>query len=72
MKEKLIEEINKRYNLKIEIVEKLSNIYIIKFKIEEKEISFIFMVNSLITFENNLKELQRKLNEQIINYYLLK
>lgn len=69
MEEKLIEEIKKKYNLEIELQLKFSKVYNVKFKIEGKEISFVFMYDSMTSFENNLKELEHKLNTEIIDYY---
>lgn len=69
MVEKLIEEIKKKYNLEIELQLKFSKVYNVKFKIEGKEISFVYMYDSLSSFENNLKELEHKVNTEIIDYY---
>lgn len=69
MVEKLIKEIKKKYNLEIELQLKFSKVYTVKFKIEGKEISFVFMYDSMTSFENNLKELEHKVNIEIIDYY---
>ena len=69
MGEKLIEEINKKYNLEVEYKIKLSKVYTISFKLEGKEISFVFMYDSMTSFENNLKEFEHKVNNEIINFY---
>lgn len=69
MVEKLIEEINKKYNLEIEYKIKFSKVYTISFKIEGKEITFVFMYDSMTSFENNLKEFEHKVNNEIINFY---
>lgn len=69
MVEKLIEEINKKYNLEIEYKIKFSKVYTISFKLEGKEISFVYMYDSLTSFENNLKEFEHKVNNEIINFY---
>lgn len=69
MVEKLIEEINKKYNLEVEYKIKVSKVYTISFKIEGKEISFVFMYNSMTSFENNLKEFEHKVNSEIIEFY---
>lgn len=69
MVEKLIEEINKKYNLEIEYKIKFSKVYTITFKLEGKEISFVFMYDSMTSFENNLKEFEHKVNNEIINFY---
>lgn len=69
MVEKLIEEINRKYNLEIEYKIKVSKVYTISFKIEGKEISFIFMYDSMTSFENNLKEFEHKVNNEIIDFY---
>lgn len=69
MVEKLIEEINRKYNLEIEYKIKVSKVYTISFKIEGKEIRFVFMYDSMTSFENNLKEFEHKVNNEIINFY---
>lgn len=69
MVEKLIEEINKKYNLEIEYKIKFSKVYTISFKLEGKEISFVFMYDSMTSFENNLKEFEHKVNTEIIEFY---
>ena len=69
MVEKLIEEINKKYNLEIEYKIKFSKVYTISFKLEGKEITFVFMYDSLTSFENNLKEFEHKVNTEIIEFY---
>ena len=69
MVEKLIEEINKKYNLEIEYKIKFSKVYTISFKLEGKEISFVFMYDSLTSFENNLIEFEHKVNSEIIEFY---
>lgn len=69
MVEKLIEEINRKYNLEIEYKIKFSKVYTISFKIEGKEITFVFMYDSMTSFENNLKEFEHKVNNEIINFY---
>ena len=69
MVEKLIEEINKKYNLEIEYKIKFSKVYTITFKLEGKEISFVFMYDSMKSFENNLKEFEHKVNTEIIEFY---
>lgn len=69
MVEKLIEEINRKYNLEVEYKIKVSKVYTISFKIEGKEISFVFMYDSMTSFENNLKEFEHKVNNEIIDFY---
>lgn len=69
MVEKLIEEINKKYNLEIEYKIKFSKVYTISFKLEGKEISFVFMYDRMTSFEINLKEFEHKVNTEIIEFY---
>lgn len=69
MVEKLIEEIKKKYNLEIDLQIKFSKVYTVTFKIEGKEISFTYMYDSLSSFADNLKELEHKVNTEIIDYY---
>ena len=72
MIDKLIKEANKKYNLYITYKTKMPEVYFIYFEIENKGISFNFMFNRLMTYELNQKEFERKLNNEIINYYLKK
>ena len=69
MLEKLIKEIKEKYNLEIETKIKFMNVYTISFKLEGKEISFVYMYDNLSSFEENLKELEHKVNDEIIYYY---
>lgn len=69
MVEKLIKEIKEKYNLEIETKIKFINVYTISFKLEGKEISFVYMYDNLSSFEENLKELEHKVNDEIIYFY---
>lgn len=69
MLEKLIEEVKEKYNLEINYKVKYLTVYTITLKIEGKDVTFTFMYDNLTTFENNLKELERKVNTEIIDYY---
>lgn len=69
MVEKLIEEIRKKYNLEIDLQVKFSKVYNVSFKLEGNEISFIYMYDSMSSFADNLKELEHKVNTEIIDYY---
>lgn len=69
MVEKLIEEIKKKYNLEINLQVKFSKVYNVSFKLEGNEISFIYMYDSMSSFADNLKELEHKVNIEIIDYY---
>ena len=69
---KIIKEANKKYNLNITYKTKIPEVYFIYFEIEGKGIYFNFMLNSLMSYELNQKEFERKLNNEIINYYLKK
>lgn len=72
MIDKIIKEINIIYNLEFNYKVKIPFVYTIYFKIEKTEISFIYMFDKLSNYENNLNELKRKVNSEIINYYLRK
>ena len=72
MIEKLIENSNKRYNLKITYKQKILGVYFIYFVIEGKGVGFNFIFNKLISFEENEKEFYNKINKSIINHYLRK
>lgn len=69
MVEKLIEEIKKKYNLDLKLTVKFSTVYTISFEIEKNEISFTYLYDNLSSFEDNLKELEHKVNDEIIYYY---
>lgn len=69
MLENLIKEISKKYNLDIKIKPKLPKVYTVSFKLENNEVSFIFMCDSMKSFEENLKELEKKVNDTIIEFY---
>ena len=63
---------NKKYNLKLSYKSKIPEVYFIYFNIENSGVSFNFMFNRLANYEINLKEFEKKLNNEIINYYLRK
>lgn len=72
MIEKLIKDMNKKYNLKLTYKIKIPEVYFIYFNIENSGLSFNYMFNRLQNYEMNLKEFEKKLNNEIINYYLRK
>ena len=72
MIERVINDMNKKYNLKLSYKSKIPEVYFIYFNIENSGVSFNFMFNRLANYEINLKEFEKKLNNEIINYYLRK
>lgn len=72
MLENLKKEIKKKYYLDIEIDKKYEKVYVISFTLEDKKISFIYLYDTLSSFEVNLKQLEKRVNEEIINYYIRK
>ena len=69
MIEKIVNEIEKKYNLEINVKQKLPKVFNISFKLEGKEISFVYMYDSMKSFDGNMNVLEQKVNTEIIDYY---
>lgn len=66
---KIINEMNKKYNLDLKYKLKLTKIYIITFKINDQELTFNYMIDSLKNYQENMRDFEAKLNKEIIEFY---
>lgn len=72
MKDKIIERIKNKYNLEIEIVQKFSNVFSISFVLQKSSITITYMYDIFKTFESNMKEIENRINKEILDYYIRK
>ena len=72
MKDKIKERIKNKYNLEIEIEQKFSNVFSISFVLQKSSITITYMYDIFKTFESNMKEIETRINKEILDYYIRK